>query len=34
MKNIKEVCDTKDIKYIIMNHAEVDHSSSLPIILP
>jgi flavorubredoxin len=33
LKNIKEVCDPKEIDYLIMNHIEPDHSGSFPLIL-
>ena len=33
IKNIKEVCDPKDIDYLIVNHVEPDHSGSFPLIL-
>jgi flavorubredoxin len=31
-KNIKDITDFEKIDYIIINHVEMDHSSSLPII--
>ena len=34
LKNIKDVCDPKDIDYFIVNHIEPDHSGSFPLILP
>lgn len=33
LANIKEICDPKDIKYLIVNHIEPDHSGSFPLIL-
>ena len=33
LKNIKAVCDPKDIDYFIVNHIEPDHSGSFPLIL-
>ncbi|MFB3888370.1 MAG: FprA family A-type flavoprotein [Candidatus Bathyarchaeia archaeon] len=32
VKNIKEIIDPEKIDYIIVNHVEMDHSSSLPAI--
>jgi len=34
LDKIKTVCDPKDIKYLIVNHIEPDHSGSFPLILP
>ena len=34
LEKIKTVCDPKQIKYLIMNHIEPDHSGSFPLILP
>ena len=34
LKNIKAVCDPKEINYFIMNHVEPDHSGSFPLIVP
>ncbi len=34
LKNIKKVCDPKEIDYFIMNHIEPDHSGSFPLIVP
>src|SRR5699024_2036191 len=31
--NLKKEIDLKDIDYIIANHAEVDHSGALPLLL-
>lgn len=31
--NIKSVCDPQEIDYIVVNHAEMDHTGSLPEIL-
>ena len=33
LKNIKDVCDPKEIDYFIVNHVEMDHSGSFPLIL-
>jgi len=33
LKNIKEVCDPADIDYFIVNHVEMDHSGSFPLII-
>lgn len=33
IKNISEIIDLKEINYLIMNHAEPDHSGSIPVIL-
>ncbi len=33
LENIKNVCDPKDIDYLIVNHVEPDHSGSFPQIL-
>ncbi len=33
LKNIKAVCDPKEIDYFIVNHVEPDHSGSFPLIL-
>ncbi len=33
VKNIREVCDPKDIDYIILNHCEPDHSGALRRLL-
>jgi flavorubredoxin len=33
IKNIKEVCDPKDIDYIIVNHCEPDHTGALVELL-
>ncbi|MHA1294744.1 MAG: FprA family A-type flavoprotein [Promethearchaeota archaeon] len=32
-KNIKKICDPKDIDYLIVNHVEPDHSGSFPLII-
>lgn len=32
LRNIREITDPEKIDYIIVNHVEMDHSSSLPII--
>ncbi len=32
VKNVKEIVDPEKIDYIIVNHVEMDHSSSLPIM--
>ena len=32
IKKIKQITDLEKIDYIIINHVEMDHSSSLPII--
>ena len=32
LKKIKEIVSPKDISYLISNHVEMDHSSSLPLI--
>ena len=34
VERIEGVCPLEKIEYIVMNHAEGDHSSSLPLILP
>jgi len=34
MERIKSIVDTKDISYVISNHVEMDHSGSLPKIMP
>ncbi len=34
LERIKSVVDPKDIAYVISNHVEMDHSGSLPKILP
>ncbi|MBY8986732.1 MAG: MBL fold metallo-hydrolase, partial [Candidatus Lokiarchaeota archaeon] len=33
LNNIKEVCDLTEIDYLIINHVEMDHSGSIPLIL-
>lgn len=33
LQNIKEVCDPSEIDYLIVNHIEMDHSGSFPLIL-
>jgi flavorubredoxin len=33
LKNIKEVCDPTEIDYLIVNHVEMDHSGSFPLII-
>lgn len=33
LENIREVCDPKEIRYIILNHTEPDHSGSLARLL-
>ena len=33
LENIKMVCDLKEIKYLIVNHVEPDHSGSFPLII-
>ena len=33
LKNIKEVCDPAEIDYLIINHVEMDHSGSFPLII-
>ncbi|MFX1267838.1 MAG: FprA family A-type flavoprotein [Promethearchaeota archaeon] len=33
LESIKEVCDPKEIDYLIINHVEMDHSGSFPLIL-
>jgi flavorubredoxin len=33
MKAIKEITDISKIKYVIINHAEPDHTGSLPVLL-
>ena len=33
LKNIKEVCDPADINYFVVNHVEMDHSGSFPLII-
>ena len=33
LNNIKEVCDPEEIDYLIINHIEMDHSGSFPLIL-
>ncbi|MGB5912678.1 MAG: flavodoxin domain-containing protein [Promethearchaeia archaeon] len=33
LKNIKDVCDPKEIDYLIINHVEMDHSGSFPLLL-
>jgi anaerobic nitric oxide reductase flavorubredoxin len=33
LKNIKDVCDPKEINYLIVNHVEMDHSGSFPLII-
>jgi flavorubredoxin len=33
LEKIKAVCDPKDIDYLIINHIEMDHSGSFPLIL-
>ena len=32
LKNIKDVCDPKEIDYLIINHVEMDHSGSFPLL--
>jgi flavorubredoxin len=33
LENIRELVDPRDIDYVVANHAETDHSGSLPMIL-
>jgi len=33
LKNIEEVCDLSEIDYYIINHVEMDHSGSFPLII-
>ena len=33
LKDIKEVCDLAEIDYLIINHVEMDHSGSFPLII-
>ena len=33
LENIKDVCDPKEIDYLIINHVEMDHSGSFPLLL-
>jgi flavorubredoxin len=33
LKHIKDVCNPSEIDYFIMNHVEMDHSGSFPLIL-
>lgn len=33
LKNIKEICDPAEIDYLIINHVEMDHSGSFPLII-
>ena len=33
LENIEAVCDPKEIDYLIVNHIEMDHSGSFPLIL-
>ena len=33
MERIQTVCNLEDIEYVVMNHAEGDHSSALPIVI-
>jgi flavorubredoxin len=33
LENIEAVCDPKEIDYFILNHIEMDHSGSFPLIL-
>ncbi|MFX0080452.1 MAG: FprA family A-type flavoprotein [Candidatus Hodarchaeota archaeon] len=33
LKNIKEVCALEEIDYLIVNHVEMDHSGSFPLIV-
>lgn len=34
LSHIKEIVDPRDIDYVISNHVEMDHSGSLPAIIP
>ncbi len=34
LERIRSVVDPKEIKYIISNHVEMDHSGSIPLLLP
>ena len=33
LKDLKEVCDLAEIDYLIINHVEMDHSGSFPLII-
>ena len=33
IENIKELLDPKDIKYVVVNHVEMDHSGALPKVM-
>ena len=33
-ERIASICPLDKIEYVVMNHAEGDHSSSLPLLLP